>query len=143
MPSKVCLAPNGGLASFHLAAAQGTMGASSGFAPYGSEESQVLILMPSGRGVQRPEKSGVWAVVLGGWGFPDPSWTTDWADRMDEEASNVTRAMVRTTKRFRILRLLDSVPTSRRGQQVGPTVLAAPALVLSIAEGSRRVFALT
>src|ERR1700694_5210822 len=106
MSAKVCLAPNGGLASFHLAAAQGVIGARSGFPPYGSEESQVFILIPSGLGAQRPERSGAWAGVWVCLEFAAPCCATVCAGRMDEEASIVTRATARPTKRFRILKLL-------------------------------------
>src|SRR5712692_7980106 len=103
MPSKVCLAPNGGLASFHLAAAQGAMGASSGFWPNGSEESQVFIRIPSGLGAQRPDRSGTRVAILGWWGFAAPCCATVCADRMHGTVSVVTRATVKHIERFLIL----------------------------------------
>src|ERR1700682_54873 len=109
MSSKVCLAPKGGLASFHFAAAHGVIGARSGFPPYGSEESQVFILIPSGLGAQRPDRSGAWVDVWVCLEFAAPCRASVCADRMDEEASIVTRATVRPTKRFRILKLLPSL----------------------------------
>src|SRR5882672_1253574 len=97
MPSKVCLAPNGGLASFHLAAAQGAMGASSGFWPKGSEESHVFILIPSGLGAQRPDRSGVCAEVSDCLDFAASGRAAVWADRAGDNASIVATAKVKRT----------------------------------------------
>src|SRR5882762_4251750 len=83
--SKVCLAPNGGLASFHFAAAQGAMGASSGFWPKGSEESQVLIRMPSGLGAQRPDRSGACEDVSNCLDFAASGRAAVWADSTGEK----------------------------------------------------------
>src|SRR5467141_2268719 len=143
MPSKVCLAPNGGLASFHFAAAQGAMGASSGFWPKGSEESHVFIRIPSGLGAQRPDKSGACADVWGCLDFAASARAAVCADSTDEKTNTATSAFVKRTKRFRILQLLDSDSILPKLQYMEPMSPGTPALVLSIAEGSRRLLALT
>src|SRR5579864_3571785 len=104
MSWKVCFAPKGGCASFHFAAAQGAIGASSGFLPKGSDESQVLMGMPSGLGVQMPERSGIWELA---WVCLDFGAAL-WAASRSEEASTATKANAKQIHRFRIMQLLDS-----------------------------------
>jgi hypothetical protein len=65
------------------------------------------------------------------------------ADSTDEKTSTATSAFVKRTKRFRILQLLDSDSIPWKFQYIDPTTPGTPALVLSIAEGSRRLLALT
>src|SRR5712671_5357557 len=90
------------------------MGASSGFWPKGSEESHVLIRMPSGLGAQRPDRSGACADVWGCLDFAASGRAEVCADSTGEKTSTATRAFVKRTKRVRILQLLDSDSIPRR-----------------------------
>jgi len=89
------------------------MGASSGFWPKGSEESHVLIRIPSGLG---PKTGQIGCVrgSLGLFGFCRFGPRAVWADRAGDNASIVATAKVKRTNRTRKKKLLIVIPNEVR-----------------------------
>src|ERR1700722_16379136 len=109
--SKVCRAPNGGLTVLNFSAAQGVIGAFSGFFANGSAESQLFSRMPSGpwkSGSQIPERSGmppdIRAVFCAD--FMPGAVGAVWAGKFAENASTAPRVPIKIDVGIRIFSFL-------------------------------------
>src|SRR5450631_180892 len=108
--SKVCRAPNGGLASLNFAAAQGVMGACSGCWAKGSAESQLFSRTASGplkSGSHRPDMSGIPPDINPGFlSFALAEAGPDCAGKTEENASAANNAPIKIAMRIRIFEFL-------------------------------------
>src|SRR6476646_4923586 len=98
--SNVCRAPNGGRTPLNLAAAHGVMGACSGWAAKGSEESQLFNRKPSGPlklGFHVPDRSGMPPDITPVFLFAAAAGLgDDWAAKSPEKVSAAADRITRT-----------------------------------------------